>query len=432
MGKRRLRRASATAVLALAASTFAVASPASAAPEQFSGPVTGNLAVKGDPNPFTGVAIEGTIDADAGTISAQATFPQSSIIREDAIPGIDAEVKIQVTQPAAGTGTYDSTSGALTLDASFQLEITGVDLINKNTGDVSPLDIGDGTCVFSPIEVDLVGTATGSPLTATLADDSFVIPEPAEPATDCGPLGALIIPNVAGPAVGEDPNSAELNFGLTSLGMQVDAIYQTVLERSPDMAGRDYWVSRLNTGTPLLTVAKTIAKSREGWSNSVNDTYVIALDRMADPTGLEYWTGALLRDQRPAYLAGQLFASSEAYGNAMSEADPDATASEAFVSYLYERVLDRGPDASGLAYWSGRIDAAPNGSIARIAVVASIMSLNEPVNVAANSANEAACGEPATGERLKALADIYRSSSYNFRITLAVAAATCESGGASI
>lgn len=421
------------AVSTLVASTFAFGSPASAEPEPFSGPVTGNLAVKGDPNPFTGVSIAGTIDADAGTLSAQATFPASSIVKEDAIEGaFDAEVKIQVTQPGAGTGTYDSETGALTLDAAFQLEITGVDLISQANGVRSPLDIGAGTCIFGPIVVDLVGTATGSPLQANLVDDSFVIPEPVNPATDCGPLGSLIIPNVAGPADGEANNSAALNFGLTPLGMQVDAIYQTVLQRDPDPAGRAYWISRLNTGTPLLAVAKSIAKSYEGWSNSVNDTYEIALDRAADPTGLQYWTGALLRDQRPAYLAGQLFASAEAYGNAMSAADPGTSESEAFVNYLYGRVLDRVPDPGGLAYWSARIDAAPNGSIARMSAVASIMSLSEPIDVAANAANQEACGAPATGERLTTLAAAYRSSSYNYRITLAVAAATCESGGAVI
>lgn len=419
------------AVSALVVSTFAVASPASATPETFSGPVTGYLAVKGDPNPFSGVTIEGSLDADAGTISAQATFPASSIIQEDALPDQNAEVTIQVTQSEAATGTYDATSGALTLDATFSLEITEVNLVHQVTGERNEVPIGEGTCVFNPIEVDMVGTATGSPLQATLSDDSFVIPEPANPETDCGPLGALIYPNVAGPAEGEDPNSAELSFGLSPLGMQVDALYQTVLDRDPDPAGREYWVSKLNTGTPLLTIAKSIAQSREGWSNSVNDTYVIALDREADPSGLRYWTGALLRDQRPAYLAARLFSSAEAYGNAMNVA-PDLSESEAFVTYLYERVLDRAPDGIGLSYWSTRIAAAPNGAVARMALVTSVMLFDEPVNVAAQAANQSACGEPATGERLTTLANVYRDSSFNHRITMAVAAATCESGGAVI
>ena len=87
------------------------------------------------------------------------------------------------------------------------------------------------------------------------------------------------------------------------------------------------------------------------------------LGRVAEPTGLEAWAsqlahGTSLHDVAAAFLGSDEFTA--AYGGAYTGGSDDA-----FVQYLYQEALGRGPDAQGEAYWAGllasgtsRIDVA--------------------------------------------------------------------------
>jgi len=421
--RRRLLAGAGAAALALTGIGLS-ASPAAAAPEPFFSPVQGNLALKGSPSAFSGVTIEGTYDAETGALTAQATFPRSTQVRENQpAPGNDAEVVVQVSQPEPAVGTVSDT-GEVTLDATFQIILESVTLISQETGVRTPIPIGDpGTCKFAPIEVGLTGTATGTdggPVSIT------VIPPPVTPATDCGPLGALIYPQVAGPGPGEDPNSAELSFVVSSAQAQVEAIYQAVLGRTVanDQASLDYWAGRIEGGESPASVATRIARSREGWRNAVIDSYRIALQREPEAAGVDYWTQALVKIQDQPFLIGRMFSSPEAAA-AAAEAFPEATSSnEAFVAHAYQVLFDRLPDAGGLAYWTDRIDAAGNEAVARTDIAERFYRHPEGVAAAVDAASMAVCDVPAEGDQAEILANAFVAAKYHTRVLLAVASVT--------
>lgn len=76
--------------------------------------------------------------------------------------------------------------------------------------------------------------------------------------------------------------------------------------------------------------------------------YRAAFDRAPDREGLGFWISQLERGMSREDLAAHFIASSE-FGPLQSTL--------AFVNTLYRNVLDREPDAAGLAYWSAAIEA---------------------------------------------------------------------------
>jgi hypothetical protein len=79
--------------------------------------------------------------------------------------------------------------------------------------------------------------------------------------------------------------------------------------------------------------------------------YNAALDRVPDQGGVLYWTQALASGATLPQLAAGFIASNEfqqRYASVHTNGD--------FVTLLYQNVLDRAPDAQGLAYWAGMLD----------------------------------------------------------------------------
>lgn len=85
--------------------------------------------------------------------------------------------------------------------------------------------------------------------------------------------------------------------------------------------------------------------------------YLSYFDRAPEPAGLAYWVGR--RDDGTASLAS---ISSFFSKSAEFEALYGGTTNAEFVTLVYQNVLDRNPEASGLAYWKGRLD---QGTITR-------------------------------------------------------------------
>lgn len=148
----------------------------------------------------------------------------------------------------------------------------------------------------------------------------------------------------------------------------VQRIYQNVLDRAPDPAGFDYWVRQLDAGLSrgrMLAefsespehVAKHIGAVNAGLFDldesaaSVARLYFGALDRNPDVAGLTYWTHAL-KAGVPLQQVGDAFVATPEF-----QAKYGGTSNPAFVSALYQNVLDRGPDPGGLAYWTAQLDA---------------------------------------------------------------------------
>ncbi|UOD50392.1 tail fiber protein [Orrella daihaiensis] len=83
---------------------------------------------------------------------------------------------------------------------------------------------------------------------------------------------------------------------------EIDHLYEEVLGRSPDAEGLTYWVEQMNQGATLQDVAQALAESTEfkqlygtpSEEQLVEELYEAILDRSPDAQGLAYWTEALV------------------------------------------------------------------------------------------------------------------------------------------
>jgi hypothetical protein len=81
--------------------------------------------------------------------------------------------------------------------------------------------------------------------------------------------------------------------------------------------------------------------------------YVALFNRAPDASGFAYWSQALAGGASMSSITASVLASAESetiYAPSQSAAD--------FVSTFYETVLNRAPDADGLAFWMGQLEAA--------------------------------------------------------------------------
>jgi len=158
-------------------------------------------------------------------------------------------------------------------------------------------------------------------------------------------------------------SSSEFQAAYGSLSNQqfVDLVYQNVLGRSPDAAGRSYWVAVLASGVSRGAVMTGFSESGELVANTgtapVQSTadaeiyrlYVAFFLRAPDANGAVYWAG-IRSGGAPLEVIAAAFASSmefQANYGSLSNAD--------FVELVYNNVLARSPDTAGMNYWQGRL-----------------------------------------------------------------------------
>jgi hypothetical protein len=97
----------------------------------------------------------------------------------------------------------------------------------------------------------------------------------------------------------------------------VDRVYQSVLGRTPDPSGRAYWISRLERGGSVWSVARNLTASSEYRRKQATAAYQRVLDRAPTVGERDYWTGRLASTRIEVLLAAlasspELYASLEA------------------------------------------------------------------------------------------------------------------------
>ncbi|HYI62122.1 MAG TPA: DUF4214 domain-containing protein [Acidimicrobiales bacterium] len=148
-------------------------------------------------------------------------------------------------------------------------------------------------------------------------------------------------------------------FAIEGDGAVVRLVYIELLHRCPDQAGFDYWVGRLAGGTSPEAFAAAISNTDEAQGRLVAKAYQMMLGRDPEAAGQAYWVGRLQGGDRYDHLLAALAGEDEFWVQAGST-------NEGFVTRLYDRVLERAPDAEGLAYWVARLEAGRNrGQVAR-------------------------------------------------------------------
>ena len=126
----------------------------------------------------------------------------------------------------------------------------------------------------------------------------------------------------------------------------VKASYQDFLGRIPSQPEIDYQTGALgDLKTNKVGYLTSLATSDEWLNSIVTKFYTDTLGRAPDAAGLATWV-SWLRSNRftPAQVASQFYASNEYYAKGGGSASP-------WVTSLYVKLLNRQPDAAGLAGW---------------------------------------------------------------------------------
>lgn len=175
-----------------------------------SGSIQINVLVPGDPDadpPTEDETIPVDIDLTgqaSGTWESSNDFTTSISLDGGSfpldVPGIGTlTVTYSVAPAAAGTGSFDSTTGVGGFDVNFTVTVLEVDLLGPIA---QPCDLGFGMSLTGQID-----TTTGQ---LDVGQDGFAVTPPG--ATDCGGLGGVF-----GDLLGGPDNSASLSFMVGTL-----------------------------------------------------------------------------------------------------------------------------------------------------------------------------------------------------------------------
>ncbi|MCK9540001.1 hypothetical protein [Dokdonella sp.] len=184
-------------------------------------PVTSQVTINGIAFdlPTGGTFGDSTYDTDTGSLSAgQFTLPQGEVSFDSDVGQIVATYRLSQTNTSTG---QVGTDGIASLSqATMKLQI-----LSALVGGLVPIPIG--TCVFEPIDLFLVGTASSSEM--VVSDPAFSVPPVA--ATDCGGYGDQINALIVGSA-----NAIEFHLAgdfTPPAAVDPDVIFQNGFESSP-------------------------------------------------------------------------------------------------------------------------------------------------------------------------------------------------------
>jgi len=185
--------------------------------------------------------------------------------------------------------------------------------------------------------------------------------------TILGGGGADFLQGGAGDDLLSGEGTLAASFGLT-IANQVYRFYQSALDRTPDAAGHAAWSERLADGESALRVADSFVRSPEftqTYANLSNTEFVEllyrnVLDRDPDAGGLARWTsdlaaGATRSDLLYGFSQSPEFINSTAVAASNFALDDTASDWADEVYRLYSATLNREPDVNGLQNWSARI-----------------------------------------------------------------------------
>lgn len=109
-------------------------------------------------------------------------------------------------------------------------------------------------------------------------------------------------------------------------------------------------------------------------TEAIEALYIGYFGRAGEPGGVDYWVGRMNQGMTFAEVAASFSEQPEAKGQHSFLANPDTTSPEAFVTSLYDQLLEREPDASGFAYWVSQLEAADGNPLAIGLLIAQFIS----------------------------------------------------------
>jgi len=125
----------------------------------------------------------------------------------------------------------------------------------------------------------------------------------------------------------------------------VRGLYATILNRaSPTDSEVNGWVSQIQSGVSLQTVAAAFAGSSERFGNIVNDDYTAILGRSADQGGLNYWTQQMVNGMSQSQVQAAILATQEAFDHSFGS-------DQGFINTAFQTALLRQADDAGSNFY---------------------------------------------------------------------------------
>jgi hypothetical protein len=299
--------------------------------------------VTGDTNPSL-FSVLPSVDAGTGTLSFTPAANQYGT----------AQIQVVLHNSGGTANGGRDTSAPLT----FQIDVVGAPTAVGHSYLLSTSTTNSVAAVAGVLAGDT--DPNGLPLTAVL------VTPPAFGTLQLSPGGSFTY--TEGPAfAGTDSFSYRVTNGHVTSGVAtvsltsdqaalLTKLYQQVLGRAPDASGLAYWAGQVHDGQSYGAVAQGFFESDEHLDPIVENYYQEFLLRSADSQGLAYWTGVWQAAGGPEQVIAGMITSPEFMASAAA-ANPQLTKNAAWVTTLYERLLNRSPDESGLAYWTGQLNS---------------------------------------------------------------------------
>jgi phospholipase/lecithinase/hemolysin len=314
--------------------------------------------------------------ASSGTLAASGAVAQDQYLFFDHLHPTETGQLATATlamadlaQPSAGS------TGIVILDAApsqYEIASAGGTLYVADVGlggdgtqtlpGVTVMQFTDGTGVFDP-------TGTAEQVARLYGSAFHRAPDLAglqnwTSAIDGGSMSLLDVAN----SFTTSPEFVS-DYGSLSNADFVNQLYQNALGRAGDPAGVQTWNGVLAAGASRGAVLLGFAESQEYEGDTISITsdntlfaagdndngeiyrlYEAALGRAPDPTGQAYWASELASGVSETQVAQGFVGSAEFQSDYGANLSPSA-----FVTLLYQNVLDRAPDQAGLNAWVGQM-----------------------------------------------------------------------------
>ena len=320
-----------------------------------------------------------TISANPQTKVYGAALPTFTASYSGFVNG-DNSNSLTVKPQFATTATVAShvASGPYTVSASGAVDPNYT--INYVSGS---LTVTPETLMVTPVNVTKVFGAAIPTLTAIYS--GFVN---GDTAANLSPPVALSTTATAASGVGTYPIIASgggstdyhLTYGQGSLTVPADpaysafvtTLYQDILGRLPDTAGFNLFVTALDQGASKLAVTGAIYNSTEAAGDRTSagvqaqvlgpqeidlviSLYEDVLGRAPEAGGMAIWLGRFQAGETAPQVAAGIEASPEAVADRSAPPVPGPGVQVDLVTALYEDLLGRAPEASGVSFWLARM-----------------------------------------------------------------------------
>jgi len=146
----------------------------------------------------------------------------------------------------------------------------------------------------------------------------------------------------------------------------IGQLYLDLLNRAVDPSGLAFWDAQLAAGATRVQVALGIEQTMEFERNVVNGLYLHYLHRVADAGGLEFYAQLMSQGATIEHVEALIIGSDEYFAD-------QGGSNDAFLNAVYQDVLGRPIDSTGLAWWNSLLAAGQT----RTQVASQILSTDE-------------------------------------------------------